>query len=133
MLEIIATKLRKSGQKVFLHNEDERLANAVIAVMRRTEISQNTIHDWLNELTTASAWNQKSFDHWQEEFVQKHPWWPAYNDSPASIHVFKNIQNFIRSLYFQLKLGKRPDPLKQFLPSLEKTIKRLDTGFLELE
>ena len=133
ILEALAAKLRSSGQTVFLAQEDERLANAAIAVLKR-DMPLPTVEKWLGRLAEAPTWQNQSFEPWQVDFVDKYPWWPVLSESPEAINIFNNTRTFVRSLYFQLKLGKRSEALSAtLLPRLERAMQRLDTGYLELE
>ena len=131
VLEALAAKLKGSGQTVFLAQEDERLANAAIAVLKRG-IPPSTVQNWLDGLVEAPTWQNQSLEPWQMEVADSYPWWPVLSESPEAVNVFNNLRAFLRSLYFQLKLGKRPESLATLLPLLERAVRRLDTGFLAL-
>lgn len=130
ILYALSTKLKGPSLPVFVYNEDERLAIAAVAVLERNYLELPVVEGWLEHLTEAPTWRAKSFEPWQEEVVKKHPWWPVYNEPPEAVNMFKNIQAFVRSLYFQLKLGRRSESFANLIPLVEGAVKRLDTGFL---
>lgn len=64
----------------YIHNEDERMVSAVVAVIDRKVLKENEIIDWIN--------NFKSLDK-----IEKYP-------EDMTIEI--NIKNFLQSLYFRL-------------------------------
>jgi len=80
ILEAIAKKLINSTNWVYLHGEDERLANAVAAILQRNLISQEFLTGWLQSLSEP----EKS-------------WKGAYMDEGQDA-AYHNVRNFLRSV-----------------------------------
>jgi len=79
-LQGIAAKLIHSANWIYIHGEDERLANAVIAIFERNLLSLDFIELWLASLTSP-----------------KRSWIGAYMDEDVA-KAFHNTRNFLRSL-----------------------------------
>lgn len=121
MLELLQQKLHHVHD-IFTSNEDERFANAAIAVLKQAQLEPSLVQTWLEQLSTVPAWLNSS----------DASWFLAYNQGTAAIAIFNNTQNFLRSFYLQISIGKRPCTLKVFLPEIAKALWRMDMGFLEL-
>ncbi|NJC97213.1 MAG: hypothetical protein C3F07_04885 [Anaerolineales bacterium] len=80
ILRGIADKLIRSTDWVYIHGEDERLANAVMAVLQRDTLSMEFLESWL-----------KSFTDPEES------WKGAYIDEEQA-RSFHNVRNFLRSI-----------------------------------
>jgi len=80
MLQGIADKMIHSTNWVYIHGEDERLSNAVMAILRRDLISIEFLKSWLKTITEP----EKS-------------WKGAYMDE-GQTKAFHNTRNFLRSL-----------------------------------
>lgn len=76
----IAKKLVNSTNWVYIHGEDERLANAVIAVLQRHLVSLEFLTTWLQSLTEP----EKS-------------WKGAYMEEGQD-RAYHNVRNFLRSV-----------------------------------
>ncbi|MEM7029779.1 MAG: DUF2785 domain-containing protein [Chloroflexota bacterium] len=70
---------------VYIQEEDERLAEATIAVLNRNIFDAKILQDWLHELGG------------QAEQV---------GPLPESRHRYVNIKHFLRSFYFQIEKDK---------------------------
>lgn len=79
-LQGIAAKLIHSANWIYIHGEDERLANAVIAIFERNLLSLDFIELWLASLTSPER-----------------SWIGAYMDEDVA-KAFHNTRNFLRSL-----------------------------------
>lgn len=80
MLTGLADKLVRSSNWIYIHGEDDRLANAVIAMLKRNLI---TPEDW---------------DHWLQSINPSgESWKGAYMDGDRA-RAFHNVRNFLRSL-----------------------------------
>ena len=79
-LQGIAAKLIHSANWIYIHGEDERLANAVIAIFERNLLSLDFIELWLASLTSP-----------------KRSWIGATMDEDVA-KAFHNTRNFLRSL-----------------------------------
>jgi hypothetical protein len=81
ILEAISAKLRKSTDWVYLHGEDDRLANAVLSVFRRGMVSTEQVKVWLAALSA--------------------DWQGAWMDE-ARTRAFFNVRNFLRAVHLAL-------------------------------
>src|SRR5207249_4304011 len=93
-LDAIADRLVAPSAVVFVHHEDERLAYAVLNVLRRNLIDRSWLVAWLDRFTAAPG---------QES------WRAAYDDAAESA-ARANVTAFLRRLYFQLILTESPPP-----------------------
>ena len=80
ILNGIANKLVHSTNWVYIHGEDERLANAVAAILQRDLDSIEFLQSWLNSLIESEK-----------------PWKGAYMDE-GQAKAFHNVRNFLRSV-----------------------------------
>ena len=80
ILQGIANKFVHSTNWVYIHGEDERLANAVLAILQRELVTQEFLTGWLKSFTEP----EKS-------------WKGAYMDKDQG-KAFHNVRNFLRSL-----------------------------------
>jgi len=80
ILQGIANKLVHSANWVYIHGEDDRLANAVMLTLQRDLVSTDFLGTWLKSFTEP----EKSWD-------------GAYTDTGQS-KAFHNSRNFLRSL-----------------------------------
>jgi hypothetical protein len=83
ILAAISTKMFHAAGGIYVHGEDERLANAVIEVLRRNLLTTDEIKDWA--LT----------------FIKEN-WRDAYMDERRN-NAFQNTRNLLRSIYLTLK------------------------------
>lgn len=80
ILQGIASKLVHSSNWVYIHGEDERLANAMEAILQRDLLTMDFLSEWLKSLTEPDT-----------------SWKGAYTDE-AQVKAFTNTRNFLRSL-----------------------------------
>ena len=80
ILQGIANKLVHSTNWVYIHGEDDRLANAVTIILLRNLVSTDFLGTWLKSFTEP----ERSWD-------------GAYTDAGQS-KAFYNSRNFLRSL-----------------------------------
>ena len=85
MLATISNKIVHSTNAVYIHGEDERLANAIIEMLRRDAISLNQLEAW-----------QKSFTE-----PDGKDWKGAFMDEERN-RAFQNTRNLLQSIYFAL-------------------------------
>lgn len=79
ILKAIADKLIRSTNWVYIHGEDERLANAVMVILERNTISTEFLEGWLTS------------------FIEpERTWKGAYMDE-GQAKAFHNVRNFLRS------------------------------------
>ncbi|MDX1379122.1 MAG: DUF2785 domain-containing protein [Anaerolineales bacterium] len=80
ILNGISNKLVHSTDWIYIHGEDERLANAVIAILQRDLVTQEFLRSWLKSLIEP----EKS-------------WKGAYMDEGLA-NAIHNVRNFLRSV-----------------------------------
>ena len=80
ILQGIANKLVHSTNWVYIHGEDDRLANAVTMIFLRNLVSTDCLGTWLKSFTEPER-----------------SWSGAYTDEGQS-KAFHNSRNFLRSL-----------------------------------
>ena len=80
LLRRIANKLVHSTNWVYIHGEDERIANAVMAMLHRNTVSVDFLRSWLKSLTEPEM-----------------SWKGAYMDE-GQAQAFHNVRNFLRSV-----------------------------------
>jgi len=90
ILDAIAKKLVNSTNWTYIHGEDERLANAVTAILERNLISQEHLTSWLRSLTEP----EKS-------------WKGAYM-SEGQDKAYHNVRNFLRSVSETVRKSEDP-------------------------
>jgi hypothetical protein len=127
MLAAIADRLLAPVNHVYLYDEDERLALAVLTILRRELLDLKALEAWLTRLAHP---------------VGDMPWYRAADDR-AKLSAFTNAELFLRSLYFQLHFGDRApgfcsdDPYfahipairNALLPRVAEAIRTLGRGF----
>src|SRR6266542_1036431 len=117
LLDGIADRLLTQGDTVFLYQEDERLAYAVLNVLRRGLLDRAAVNRWLGRFVRPSG-----FETWQPVYVE-----------PGLTVARVNVTSFLRSLYFQLLLTKSPpDELERLLEGVVEVLREMDIGFYEL-
>jgi len=80
ILKASAGKLIHSTNWVYIHGEDERLANAVMAVLERNTLSMEFLEKWLTS------------------FVEPERLWKGAYVDDGQAKAFHNVRNFLRSL-----------------------------------
>lgn len=85
MLSTISNKIVHATNHIYIHGEDERLAAAVVEILRRDAISLNQVDAWANSFTEPDGkdWIRASMDEGKNS-------------------AFQNSRNLLRSLYFAL-------------------------------
>ncbi len=92
LLEAVWVRLAASGAPVFTHAEDERLAAAVLSVVRRTDFEVTLLGPWL------------------ERFVQlEKATWAVSPPQAGALAASQNSRNLLRSLFVLLSLPA-PEP-----------------------
>lgn len=85
ILQSISNKLVQSTNWVYVHGEDDRLANSVIAILQREMISTDFLESWLKSL-----------------LEPENSWKGSYADEGQS-KAFHNTRNFLRSVLLAAK------------------------------
>jgi Protein of unknown function (DUF2785) len=117
ILDGIADRLLTPSPVVFVHHEDERLAYAVLNVLRRDLVGQPFLTAWLDRFTHPPD---------QQD-------WRAAYASAADSAMRANVTAFLRSLYFQALLTENPPPrVRETLDAIVAVLKQADIGFYDL-
>jgi hypothetical protein len=87
ILQGIAAKLIHSTNWIYFNNEDDRLANAVTAILQRDLITMDFLKLCLTSLTEP-----------------ENPWKGSYMDEGLS-KAFHNTRNFLRSLFLAIRVS----------------------------
>lgn len=80
MLQAIAKKFIHSTNWVFIHGEDERLANAAISILRRELITSDFLKAWLGS------------------YIEPEKTWDGAYMDEGQAKAFHNVRNFLRSV-----------------------------------
>ena len=99
ILQGISNKLVHSTNWVYIHGEDDRLANAVMLTLQRDLVSTDFLGTWLKSFTAP----EKSWD-------------GAYTDAGQS-KAFHNSRNFLRSLSETIRITEEM-PQKEVIAKL---------------
>ena len=103
ILNVISEKIIHSTNYIYIHGEDERLAGAVMEVLRRGMISVEKVEAWAKSFTD-------------------NDWKGAYTDIERN-RAFQNTRNLLRSIYLELKkeqeMPKQDELEKIFLEVLK--------------
>ena len=127
MLAAITDRVLVQVDHVYLYDEDERLALAVMTVLRRELVGMPFLTAWLERLARPLG-----------DIT-----WVAGAADRAQLSAYQNAEMFLRCLYFQLAFGDRAPaflaedayfahvPLlrEALLPQLEVAIRSLGRGF----
>jgi len=104
ILNTISEKIISSTNYIYIHGEDERLASAIIEILRRDLVPIEKVEAW------------------SKSFIE-HDWKGAYTDEERN-RAFQNTRNLLRSIYLELKndegeLSKRDEYKRIFLEALK--------------
>lgn len=108
ILTTVAARVIAPMQVPFCHDEEDRLAKVVMAVLARDMLTYYDLLDWLQQL-----------NRWKKDRDPKAPFDPVYNAQ------FQNVKHFLHSLYMQMRLKPQlPGVVDEFEPYLLDLIKR---------
>lgn len=85
ILRAISAKITHAGEYLYIHGEDERLARAVIEVLRRGRLPTSAVRSWSKSLTAPDGQD----------------WRGAYTDDTRN-RAYQNTRNLLRSIYLGL-------------------------------
>ena len=85
MLSSISTKIIHSTNHVYIQGEDERLANAILEILRRDLIPSDQVESWTKSFTAPDGKD----------------WKGAYIDEQRN-NAYQNTRNLLRSIYLAL-------------------------------
>ncbi|MDA8346823.1 MAG: DUF2785 domain-containing protein [Thermaerobacter sp.] len=113
ILHAVADRLLRPGAKVFINEEDERLAYACLAVLRRPEVSHAHIVTWCERFSHPQAGGT----------------WRAATSENEGARTYLNVKTFLRSLYLQLRWCADPPRLRDALEQcILATLRAIGTG-----
>ncbi|HSK65447.1 MAG TPA: DUF2785 domain-containing protein [Anaerolineales bacterium] len=101
MLNAVSDKMVHSTKHVYIHGEDDRLASAVIEILRRDLIPLEKVEVWICSLTSPNGMT----------------WKGAYIDEEKN-RAFQNTRNLLRSIHLHLLLDDEPLPRREQLFSI---------------
>jgi len=85
MLWVVSVKMVHSTNHVYIHGEDERLASAILEMLRRDLIPLDQVESWTESFTTPDG----------------RDWKGAYIDKERN-RAFQNTRNLLRSVFLAL-------------------------------
>ena len=126
MLGAIADKVGARVANIYLYGEDQRLAGAVLSILRRDLLDMDALNKWIARLVAPASM-----------------FWSAGDFSPEAASALHNTKLFLHSTYSQLLLGSRvpryhPDKVfferapgvrDALLPALAAAARRLEPAF----
>ncbi len=126
MLGAIADKVGARVASIYLYGEDQRLAGAVLSILRRNLLDMEALNEWIERLVAPAS-----------------TFWSTGDFSPEAASALHNTKLFLHSTYSQLLLGSRvpryhPDPAyferapgvrDMLLPALAEAARRLEPAF----
>ncbi|MDY7002858.1 MAG: DUF2785 domain-containing protein [Cyanobacteriota bacterium] len=127
LLKAIATKLRQPVPSVYIHSEEERLARATVKICQQNTLSIEQINSWLNILIETE---RRSSGPLIWDNFEKYPWRKILTSPTEQLCAYRNIQNFLRSLYFQWEMAEntieKQHPVRQLI---YQALQFIETGF----
>lgn len=128
LLNAIAFKLRQPVSSVYLHSEEERLAKAVVNICTRTILSIENIKSWLQSLIEPDIRLPSGAFVWDD--FEKYPWRKILTEPTERLCAYRNIQNFLRSFYFQWKKQRNIKHRQELVQQeIGKALDFINTGF----
>ncbi|HSL44565.1 MAG TPA: DUF2785 domain-containing protein [Anaerolineales bacterium] len=89
ILNAISTKMIHSTHYLYIHGDDERLASAVVEVLRRGLLSPDQVQTWIGSFLAPDS------GHWKGAYLEE-----------ARNRAFQNTRNLLRSIYLALELDE---------------------------
>lgn len=115
LLDGIAVKLLASAAQPFLCDEDERLAQPVIAVLQRNLVSPQFVGAWITRLVQPA---------------EQQAWADAFLVGERLV-ARVNVKQFLRSLYLQLTLSETmPASAAEIVPGLRAAVKSMSEWYI---
>jgi len=106
ILNMVSEKIISPTNYIYIHGEDERLAGAVVEVLRRDLVPIEKVEEWA-----------KSFS--------EEDWKGAYTDEDRN-RAYQNTRNLLRSIYVELKQAEEDIPKQDELEKIFlETLKNL--------
>ncbi|WP_287244783.1 MULTISPECIES: DUF2785 domain-containing protein [unclassified Okeania] len=127
LLKAIATKLHQPVPSVYLHSEEERLARAAVKICQQNTLSIEQINYWLDILIEIER-RPSGLLIWDN--FEKYPWRKILTSPIKQLCAYRNIQNFLRSFYFQWEMAEntieKQHPVQQLI---YQALQFIETGF----
>ena len=101
ILSTVSNQVVHSTHAIYIHGEDERLANAVLQILQRDEVSLNQLEAWCK---TLSRPDDKD-------------WKGAYTEAERN-RAYQNTRNLLRSIYLAIVSARDELPDRKALASL---------------
>jgi len=128
LLNGIATKLRQPMPSVYLHSEEERLARAAVRIFQHNLMTIEQISSWLKILIEPDRRRSSGRFVWDD--FEKYPWRKILTDPTEQLCAYRNVQNFLRALYFQWKRVENTIDIKHLIQQeIYNALQFIDTGF----
>ena len=136
LLDAILAKLRHPTSSVYLHSEEERLARASVTILRQNSLTLESITTWFETLIEPDQRPPSGRFVWDD--FEQYPWRKMLTAPTEQLCAYRNLQNFLRSLYFQWKRDSHTDEkqelvqaqIYQALQSIEIGLYSTESGFL---
>lgn len=107
MLSTISNQIIHATHHIYIHGEDERIANAVVEILCRDALSLNQLEAW------AKTFSRPDGTDWKGAYVEE-------NRNRA----YQNTRNLLRSMY--LALISQPEEFADRDPSARLLLNTLD-------
>jgi hypothetical protein len=101
MLNAVSDKMVQSTNQVYIHGEDDRLASAVIEILRRDLLPLEKVQAWTRSFTSPDGLD----------------WKGVYIDEERN-RAFQNTRNLLRSIHLHLLLEEEGIPHRERLISI---------------
>jgi hypothetical protein len=112
LLDVIADRLLLAVDVPFTHGEDDRLAAATVALLRRDSVPMTVLEPWINRIAAAAT--------------------AEVPDDEDPYLSTGNAHGFLRALYLALALGSRPPAVRaDLMLVLVATLRRTNAVLLE--
>jgi hypothetical protein len=112
LLDVIADRLMTPTTERLVHGEDDRLAAATMAVLRRNVLGLEVLEPWLARVADGAVMNDA-------------------DDSVDPFLVTGNVQAYLRALHLQLALAPRPPGVRaDLLLALIGLLKKVNPHYL---
>jgi hypothetical protein len=132
MLFAILKKIKKPTTTVFIYSEEERLARSVVKIFINKVLSDQSIDNFLKKLTIPHRLQSSGNFVWEN--FDKNPWRYVLTSHQDELFAYRNLQNFLRSLYFQWKNVDIENKRKRYIQKkLYSAIKFIELGFYNKE
>lgn len=128
LLNAIANKLRQPVCSVYLHSEEERLARAAVSICQQDLMTIEQISSWLKILIEPELRLPSGRFVWDD--FEKHPWRKILTEPREQLCAYRNVQNFLRALYFQWKNEENMIEKQHLVQQqIYQALQFVDTGF----